>query len=164
MCFVRRMSFNYARQASATGLEAWVKWSGQTNEGNAMLIKIFNDEPVEFPDNLAALTLIDLFFGHDVPAYSLEHVNALVHRTLKAFFEETLTLEQNIAAVRSIYASQRAPSAAKLEKALTLIRHYNENIAVEDIARVRPDLIFPCDDEYNPIPGYTIDQPHQAGC
>ncbi len=124
-----------------------------------MLIKIYNDELVEFPDELAALTLIDIGFDHDTPNYSLEEVNAVVHGVLGTFFEEGLTLEQNIAEVKDIYAAQRPPSAANLEKALALIRHYNENIAVEDIAWVSADLVFPCGgNNYKPKPGYVIDQ------
>ncbi len=124
-----------------------------------MLIKIYNDELVEFPDELAALVLTNPVFDQNVPDYSLEEVNAVVHGVLGTYFEEGFTLEQNIAEVRDIYASQRTPSAANLAKALALIRHYNQNIAVEDIARVRADLVFPCcGNNYKHKSGEVMDQ------
>ncbi len=124
-----------------------------------MLIKIYNDELVEFPDDLAARILATPLLDEDVPDYPIEEVNALIHGVLGALFEEEWTLEQNIAEVRDIYAPQRIPSATNLEKALALIRHYNENIAVEDIAWVSADLVFPCGgNNYKPKPGYVINQ------
>jgi hypothetical protein len=124
-----------------------------------MRIKIYNDELVEFPDELAALVLINPVFDQDVPHYSLEEVNAVVHGVLGTYFEEGFTLEQNIAEVRDIYTSQRTPSAANLAKALALIRHYNQNIALEDITRVRADLVFPCGgNNYKPKSGEGMDQ------
>lgn len=128
-----------------------------------MLIKIYNDELVEFPDELAALVLTNPVFDQDLPDYSLEEVNAVVHGVLGTFFEESFTLEQNIAEVKDIYASQRAPSAANLEKALAMIRHYNENIAVEDIAWVRAELVFPCGgNNYQTNHSRVIDQAPNA--
>lgn len=108
-----------------------------------MLIRIYNDEIVEFPDDLAARILAIPIVDEDVPDYSIEEVNALIHGVLGALFEEELTLEQNIAEVSDIYAPQCPVSAANLEKAFALIRNYNENIAVADIACVSADLIFP---------------------
>ncbi len=124
-----------------------------------MLIKIYNDELVEFPDDLAARILATPLLDENVPDYSIEEINALIHGVLGALFEEEWTLEKNIAEVRDIYAPQRIPNAANLEKALALIRHYNENIAVEDIAWVSADLVFPCGgNNYQVKHSYVIDQ------
>jgi hypothetical protein len=108
-----------------------------------MLIKIHNDELVEFPDALAAQILATPIVAKTVPDYSIEEVNAVIHGILGALFEDELTLEQNIQAVRAIYDAQGPASAANLAKATGLIRNYNENIAVEDIAWVSADLAFP---------------------
>lgn len=109
-----------------------------------MLIKIYNNKLVEFPDDLAARILATPLMDEDLADYSIEEVNALIHGVLGALFEEEWTLNQNIAEVRSIYAPQRAPSAANMEKAHALIKHYNDNIGLEDIAWVSADLAFPC--------------------
>ena len=129
-----------------------------------MLIRIYNDELVEFPDDLAARILATPIMDEDVPDYSIEEVNALIHGVLGALFEEELTLEQNIAEVRNIYAPQCPASASNLEKAFALIRNYNEKIAVDDIARVRADLAFPFGgNNYKSNHGYVIDQSSKPG-
>lgn len=124
-----------------------------------MLIRIYNDQIVEFPDDLAAVLLACPLIGSDVPDYSIEEVNAVIHSILGAFFEEEFTLEQNIAAIREIYAPQCPPVAANLKKAFSLIMSYNENIAMDDIAHVGADLVFPCGgNNYKPNHGNVIDQ------
>lgn len=108
-----------------------------------MLIKIHNDELVEFPDALAAQILASPIVAQSVPDYSIEEVNAVIHGVLGALFEDELTLAQNIQAVQAIYSAQHSVSAANLAKAMALIQNYNENIAVKDIASVSPELAFP---------------------
>lgn len=108
-----------------------------------MLIKIDNDELVEFPDALAAQILASPIVVQSVPDYSIEEVNAVIHGVLGALFEDELTLDQNIQAVQAIYEAQHPASAGNLAKAMGLIQNYNDNIAVKDIAWVSQDLAFP---------------------
>ncbi len=124
-----------------------------------MLIKIYNDELVQLPDDLATLILASPLVGNDVPNYTLEEVNAVVHGILGTFFEEEATLAQNIAEVREIYAARPAPCHANLEKAAALIANYNQQIAPADIGRVSDYLVFPCGgNDYPAHRGYVIEQ------
>ncbi len=109
-----------------------------------MLIKAYNNTLLEFPDDLAALILADPVGGQDVPDYSIEEINAIIHGVLGALFEEELTLEQNIALVSTSYSQQNPVDDKNLEKAFSLVQHYNQNIQLAEIAQVSPDLAFPC--------------------
>ncbi len=97
-----------------------------------MLIRLANDALVEYPDELGALVLADPSNG-DVPEFSLEELNCVISGALGVMFDESLTLEQNIAEARIEYTKWGNPSAANMEKAHALIKSYKENIAAEDI-------------------------------
>ncbi len=107
-----------------------------------MLIRIFDDAIVEFPDDLAALILADPSYGDDFPEFSIDEVNAIIHGTLGAFFDQDFTLEKNIKKVRDRYASLESPSISNLDAALASIRNYSQNIDVNDIGLVDKNLLF----------------------
>lgn len=110
-----------------------------------MLIRLDNDELLEYPDELGALVLADPRDG-DVPDFSLDVLNALLSSSLGLLFNRSQTLEQNIVKAREHYTKWGNPSAANLEKALALIKNYNENIAPGDIGYSERELI---DDLYS---------------
>lgn len=97
-----------------------------------MLIRLVNGELVAYPDDVVALMLADPTYG-DTPDLSVDEANCLIHAMIGTFFNEELTLEQNIQKIRDIYASLASPSASNLEKAHAQIRRYTENIALADI-------------------------------
>ncbi|WP_338848058.1 hypothetical protein V8J88_04490 [Massilia sp. W12] len=97
-----------------------------------MLIRLANDDLVEYPDELGALVLADPSCG-DVPDFSLEELNCVISGALGVMFDESLTLEQNIADAMAEYTQWGTPSAANMEKARRLIKYYKEKIALEDI-------------------------------
>ena len=97
-----------------------------------MLIRLVSGALVDYPDDVVALMLADPTYG-DTPDLSVEEANCLIHAMIGTFFNEELTLEQNIQKIRDIYASLASPSASNLEKAHAQIKHYTENIALADI-------------------------------
>ena len=105
-----------------------------------MLIRLANNNLVEYPDELGALVLADPTCG-DVPNFSLEELNCVISGALGMLFDESLTLEQNIAEARVEYTQWGPPSAANLEKAHALIKYYKENIALEDIGYSDRELV-----------------------
>ncbi len=105
-----------------------------------MLIRLDNDELVEYPDELGALVLADPRDG-DVPDFSLDVLNALISSSLGMLFDKSLALEQNIAEARAHYTAWGSPSSANMEKARALIASYNRNTALEDIGYSDSELI-----------------------
>jgi hypothetical protein len=105
-----------------------------------MLIRLANDDLLEYPDDLGALVLADPTQG-DVPDFSLEELNCLISGALGMLFDEGLTLEQNIEQAREHYTRWGSPSAANMEKARAQIKNYKENIAEKDIGYSDRELI-----------------------
>lgn len=107
-----------------------------------MLIRIFDDAIVDFPDDLAALILADPSFDDDFPEFSIVEVNAIIHGTLGAFFKQHFSLNENIERVRDRYASIASPNAVNLAAALASIRNYNSNIEIEEIGVIDRSFLF----------------------
>ena len=105
-----------------------------------MLIRLANDDLVEYPDELGALVLASPRYG-DVPDFSLEELNCLISGALGILFDESLSLEQNIAEAKEHHSKWGNPSPANLEKAQALIKYYKENIALEDIGYSDRELL-----------------------
>ena len=104
----------------------------QTNEGVAMLIRLENDELIEYPDEVGALALADPSHG-DVEDMPLDELNLVVNGLLAMFYEEELSLEQNIAEARDHYTKWGTPSESNMAKALAQIKFYNENVAPAEV-------------------------------
>lgn len=105
-----------------------------------MLIRLANDDLVEYPDELGALVLAEPIHG-DVPDFSLEELNCVINCNLGMIFDDELTLEQNIDKAREFYSMWGQPDAANLEKALALVKQYTENIALKDIGYIDKELL-----------------------
>jgi hypothetical protein len=97
-----------------------------------MLIRLANEDLVEYPDEVGALALADPSEG-DVPEYSLDELNLTINGLLAIFYDEALTLEENIEWARGHYTKWGTPTAINLEKAHALITLYKESVAPADI-------------------------------
>ncbi|WP_338849672.1 hypothetical protein V8J88_11495 [Massilia sp. W12] len=105
-----------------------------------MLIRLANDNLVEYPDELGALVLADPGFG-DVPDYTLEDLNYLISFSLAILWDDSLTLAQNIAKASEDCSHWAQPSAANMEKARAMIQFYKDNVAEKDIGYSSPMYI-----------------------
>lgn len=105
-----------------------------------MLIRLANDDLVEYPDELGALVLADPSFG-DVPDYTLEELNYLISFSLAILWDDSLTLEQNIAKAREDSSRWAQPSAANMEKACAMVQFYKENVAEKDVGYSSPAFV-----------------------
>jgi hypothetical protein len=97
-----------------------------------MLIRLANEELVEYPDEVGALALADPSEG-DVPDFSLVELNLTINGLLAMFYDEELTIEENIAWARTHYTRWGTPTAVNMEKARSLIEVYKESVAQADI-------------------------------
>lgn len=100
-----------------------------------MLILV-DDTLHDCPDDLAALILVDPSCGDDLPDFSIEEVNAIVHGVLGTFHDENLSWEANIEKMREHYATVPHPAPADLAAALKMVENYNQNIKLKDVACV----------------------------
>lgn len=82
-----------------------------------MLIRLDNNELVEYPDEVGALLLADPAHG-DEPDYSLEEINCLLSGGFAALYGDELTLEQNIEQAREHYTRWGKPTVSNMEKVL----------------------------------------------
>ena len=105
-----------------------------------MLIRLANDDLVEYPDELGALVLADPRFG-DVPNYTLEELNYLISFSLAILWDDSLTLAQNIAKAREDSNRWAQPSAANMEKAHAMIQFYKKNVAEKDVGYSSPAFV-----------------------
>ncbi len=105
-----------------------------------MLIRLANDDLVEYPDELGALVLADPSFG-DVPNYTLEELNYLISFSLAILWDDSLTLAQNIAKAREDSNRWAQPSAANMEKANTMVQFYKKNVAEKDVGHSSPAFV-----------------------
>lgn len=105
-----------------------------------MLIRLEKKELVEFPDELGALVLADPREG-DVPDFTPDLVNCLIHDALVPMFDPTVTHEQNIAQAMAHFTQIGTASTANLEKARALIADYNKNIAPDAVGYVDGNLM-----------------------
>lgn len=105
-----------------------------------MLIRLANDDLVEYPDELGALVLADPSIG-DVPDFSLAELNCVISGALGVLYDESLSLEQNIAEATAEYTQWGPASDANMEKARGLVRYYKENIALEEIGYSDRELL-----------------------
>ncbi len=121
-----------------------------------MLIRLANDDLVEYPDELGALALANPRHG-DVSDFSLEEVNLLLNIMLASIFDENISLEQNIEKAKRHCTMWGTPDAANLEKALALIKLYNANMALKDIGYSDMDFLL---DAY----GIQSSRPKDEGC
>lgn len=129
-----------------------------------MLIRLLNEELAEYPDELGALVLADPREG-DVPDFTLDLVNSLIHDALVTKFDASRTLEQNIAAAETYYKNSGLPSAANMEKARALIENYNKNIPPEEVGYIDRDLmsyLYFTHDAKNADQHIVIDQPPKS--
>ncbi len=97
-----------------------------------MLIRLENDDLIEYPDEVGALALADRSKG-DVLDFSKDELNLMVNALLAMFYEEELTLEENIEWARKHYTKWGLPTDSNMAKAHALIKFYNENVAPADI-------------------------------
>lgn len=104
-----------------------------------MLVRLDNNELVEYPDEVGALLLADPSEG-DVPDFSLEELNCLISGGFAAIYDESLTLEKNIEYAIEHYTRWGKPTPSNLEKARIQIKYYKENIAPADIVSMDFEL------------------------
>lgn len=130
-----------------------------------MLIRLFNDELVEYPSDLVALMLASP--DGVVPNLSIPEIDCLIHAMLGSLFNEELNLEQNIELLRRYCVLMGSPSVSDLEEAHAQIKHYMENIAVADIGYSDKNTINAIFDfqssKPNPIDGNVIDNAPDSG-
>jgi hypothetical protein len=102
-----------------------------------MLIRIENDELIEFPDDLVAMMLAAPVVGDqaDDPDLSIEELNCLIHGMLGSLSGEGNTHEQDLDSIRDYCALMGNPTAAKLEKARAQVKFYNEKLTPSEIGR-----------------------------
>jgi hypothetical protein len=130
-----------------------------------MLIRIITLELIEYPDDLGALVMADVIQADEQP-FSLEEVNLIVNGVLVLIYDEALPLEENISHARAHCARWGTPDVTVLQKGFEHIKHYNENMAIEQIGYSSQELI---DNYYRLEPSrktkpYTIDQSlHEVG-
>jgi hypothetical protein len=105
-----------------------------------MLIRLKTEELVEYPNELGALVLADPREG-DVPDFTPDLVNCLIHDALVPMFNQSLTHEQNIADATAHFTQIGAASEANLKKARALIADYNKNIAQDAVGYVDRNLM-----------------------
>ncbi len=100
-----------------------------------MLIRYHNNELVEYPDDLIVLMLASPLHGDldDESDWSIKELNCLIHAMLGTGCDETLSLEQNIEKIRTIYERFGQPTAANLARAQALVQFYNETLSADEI-------------------------------
>jgi hypothetical protein len=103
-----------------------------------MLIRIDNDELVEYPDDLVAMMLAaPVVDDHgEYPTLSIEEFNCLVHGMLGMLAGQGHTLAQNIDNIREYCALMSSPDPANLEKARAQVKLYNETLTASEISNV----------------------------
>ena len=102
-----------------------------------MLIRIDNEELVEFPDDLVAMMLAAPVVGDqsDDPDLSIEELNCLIHGMLGSLSKEGNTHEQDIDNIREYCSLMGNPTDANLEKARAQVKFYNETLTPSEIGR-----------------------------
>ncbi len=104
-----------------------------------MLVRLDNNELLEYPDELGALLLADPSEG-DVPDFSLEEINCLISGGFAALYDEGLTLEKNIAHAIEHYTRWGKPTESNLEKARQQIKYYKENISPDQVVSMDVEI------------------------
>ncbi len=104
-----------------------------------MLVRLASGDLVEYPDEVGALALADPSQG-DVPDFSLEDLNLLISGGLGVFYDEALSLEENIAWAKAHYTKWGKPTASNMAKALAQIKFYKENVSPADVGYVDLEL------------------------
>lgn len=95
------------------------------------------------PDELAAMILADPMSGDvQLPEFTLEEINGLVHWAMGTFSEPELTWDEIIQKCVRIYSELPGWNAEHLKQALDMVHHYNRTIKEEDIGRVDMALFF----------------------
>lgn len=108
-----------------------------------MQIRIPDGPLLAIPDELAAMILADPMSGDaQLPEFTLEEINGLVHWAMGTFSEPELTWDEIIQKTIRIYSELPGWNAEHLKKALEMVQHYNRTIKEEDIGRVDMALFF----------------------
>ncbi|MDP5209449.1 hypothetical protein [Microbulbifer sp. 2205BS26-8] len=107
-----------------------------------MLIRIETGELIEFPEDLAALVLIDpLSDGDDQPIFTAEEVNLLLHSIVGTHYDPELSREDNIKEIEELYGQFKPPSAQTLRLAQQSIRAYVREIKRDEIGMVNREQV-----------------------
>ncbi|WP_299947766.1 hypothetical protein [uncultured Microbulbifer sp.] len=107
-----------------------------------MLIRVETGELIEFPEELAALVLIDpLSDGDDQPIFTAEEVNLLLHSIVGTHYDPNLSLKENIKHIEELYGQFKPPSAQTLHLAQQSIQAYVREIKEDDIGMVDSELV-----------------------
>lgn len=134
-----------------------------------MLIRSDDNTLVEYPDELVAMMLASPFHGElgEADEWSIDELNCLIHGMLGTFFDESLSLAQNIAKIEESYAQLGSPSESNLAKARALVKFYNENLSEAEIGiadRATISAVFPFSSNNRLTPsGELIEQSNEAG-
>ena len=104
-----------------------------------MLIRYFDDNLRDIPNELAIALLADPTSKDDISEYTSHWVNVIIHGVLGTMFDEDKSLEENVS--DAIKKFQRAPEERR-SQAMALINAYNIEIEDSDIGMIHPsDMI-----------------------
>ncbi|MFA0813395.1 hypothetical protein [Microbulbifer epialgicus] len=101
-----------------------------------MLIKADDDQYFVLPDDIAESIISDPTIDptmEDVPDFTAQEVNTVVHVSVGFMMDSKLTLEENFQMMREDFAGRRQASEENRLKARQLIEKYNNEITINEI-------------------------------
>ena len=110
-----------------------------------MLIKANKDQYFVLPDDIAEMIIADPTADpsmEDVPDFSAQEINTLVHSSAGFMMDTNLTLEENFAMMRKDLKNRQQATEKNILKARTLIEKYNNEITINQIGVCDFDEIF----------------------
>ena len=115
-----------------------------------MLVMTEIDTYHNLPDDIAVLILSDPTHG-DVEDFTAQEVNMLIHVGLAVFWEEGLSLDENINHIANEFDSIEPSTEENKAMARKLIKKYNDNIVISNIGRGDFDEVFQDASEQQPL-------------
>ena len=107
-----------------------------------MLIRIDDDILREFPDDLAALIVADPTSTEKILEFSTYDINVLVHGIFGAFYDKSLSYEQNIEKMREKYSKYGQPDEDVYLAACKAVKAYITEVKNEDIGVADPSDVI----------------------
>jgi hypothetical protein len=107
-----------------------------------MLVRVEDDLVVELPDDIGVLILSDPSYGDTLSDMTPHEVNVLIHGILGAFYEDDISIEENIVAIRTMYSSIESASDENKATAMAAVKSYNLKVEYKNVGIFQADELF----------------------